>query len=542
MAAEVQPLAPVRAAPGPAPITADQAYWRSFKNQLLVPSPHNSAITSITAGATDTFAVSSGARVQIYNSRTRKLIKTISRFGVDDTARSGVLRRDGRILLASGDSGIVQAFDTGSRAILRQWGREEKRRQGVHCVRWSLSELTQFMTCGDDRTVRVWDLTEDQPRWIGRGHEDYIRTGCWLPEQGGVLVSGSYDQTVRVWDSRLSGEGRPAMTFKLAAAVEDVLALGPSTVAAAAGSTVSILNLIAGKADAVLRSHQKTVTKLARAQDGSRLLTAGLDGHVKVHSTESWEVVASVKYTAPILSLAVVSSGGDDRHLAVGLQTGLLSLRTRLAGTEKVKAKEKEKRMQAMIEGTADDHDRAKRKKDLRQGIRARDRGRDFRGEGVDIIIAGNDRGRVKKLKAWQKSLREGHYSLALDQVLRPAGGPDAFSGEEVLTLITALRHRSALRTALANRSEEQLIPVLAWVLNKISSPRLLPLVTDVLLLLLDLYSYRLGEWAEADSEDGRKIVRLIQRITARVRKGAEVAERAEGVVGMVSLLSGGGG
>src|ERR1700761_5418127 len=99
MAAEVRPIPRLRFAPGPAPITADQAYWKSFKNQLLLPSPHNAAITSITAPdynpigtQTDTFAVTSGGRVQIYNSKTRKLAKTISRFGVDDTARSGALR------------------------------------------------------------------------------------------------------------------------------------------------------------------------------------------------------------------------------------------------------------------------------------------------------------------------------------------------------------------------------------------------------------------------------------------------------------------
>lgn len=158
MAAEVQPIAPVRAAPGPAPLTADQAYWRTFKSQLLVPSPHNNAITSITTGANDTFAVTSGGRVQIFSSRTRKLIKTISRFGVDDVARSGVLRRDGRIVLAGGESGIVQAFDTGSRAILKQFMREEKRRQAVHVVRWRPDVLTEFMTCSDDRSVKVSTL------------------------------------------------------------------------------------------------------------------------------------------------------------------------------------------------------------------------------------------------------------------------------------------------------------------------------------------------------------------------------------------------
>lgn len=541
MAAEVQPIAPVRAAPGPAPLTADQAYWRTFKSQLLVPSPHNNAITSITTGANDTFAVTSGGRVQIFSSRTRKLIKTISRFGVDDVARSGVLRRDGRIVLAGGESGIVQAFDTGSRAILKQFMREEKRRQAVHVVRWRPDVLTEFMTCSDDRSVKVWDLTEDEPKFTGLGHEDYVRAGTWLPGQEGMLVTGSYDQTVRVWDTRQAG-GRAVMVFKVAGAVEDVLALSPSTVAVAAGNEVSILNLISGKPEVILRSHQKTVTSLSLAQNNTRLLTAGLDGHVKIHSTSSWEVVASTKYTAPILSLTTVpstSADSDDRHLAVGLQTGLLSIKTRLAGVEKVKSREKEKRMQALLEGKADEYERKQKKKDMRQGIQARDRGKDFRGEGADIIITGNERTKTKKLKAWQQSLRKGAYGQALDQVLSPAGGPDQFSNEEVLTLLTALRHRSALRTALAGRSEEQLTPVLGWVLKYINHPRLMTLTSDVLLVMLDLYSYRMGDWAEgAAGDEGRSVCALIERIGKRVRRGCELAQQAEGVVGVLELLS----
>lgn len=540
MAAEVQPLPPVRAAPGPAPLTADQAYWRTFKSQLLVPSPHNSAITSITTGAPDTFAVTSGGRVQIFNTRTRKLVKTISRFGVDDTARSGVLRRDGRILLAAGDSGVVQAFDTGSRAILKQWMREEKRRQAVHVVRWNPAVLTEFMTCSDDRTVKCWELTEEEPKWVGVGHEDYVRAGTWLPGQEGMLVTGSYDQTVRVWDTRQPGQGRAVMVFKLGGAVEDVVALSASTVAVAAGNEVSILNLISGKPEVILRSHQKSVTALSTAQGGARLLTAGLDGHVKIHSTQSWEVVASVKYTAPILSLSTIhaSAEGEERHLAVGLQSGLLSIRTRLAGTEKVKAREKEKKMQALIEGTADDYERKQRKKDMRQGIRARDRGKDFRGEGADIVITGNERARTKKLRPWQQNLRKGAYARALDLVLVPEGGAAQFSNEDVLTLLTALRHRSAMRAALADRNEEQLVPLLEWALKFVNHPRFLALITDVLFLVLDLYSPRMGEWADdGASDEGRRVYKLVERIGKRVRRGCELAQQAEGVVGVLELL-----
>jgi len=550
MAAEVQALPPARAPPGPAPLTADQAYWRTFKNQLLLPSPHNAGITSITlpgynpTGAQpDTFAVTSGSRVQIYSSKTRKLVKTISRFGVDDTARSGVLRRDGRILLASGDSGTIQAFDTGSRAILRQWRGEPGQKQAVHVVRWSPSVLTEFMSASDDRLVKVWDLTEDAPKWTGIGHEDYVRCGCYLPGQDGIVVTGSYDQTVWVWDTRQPGNNRSSMTFKHAAPIEDLLPLSNSMVVAAAGNEVTILNLIAGKAEHVIRSHQKTVTSLAVAQRGTRLVTGGLDGHVKVHNTTSWEVVAGFKYPSPILSLAVVRSGSqqekEDRHLAVGLQTGLLSLRTRLAGTEKAKSKEKEKRMEALIEGKADEYERKQKKKDVRQGIRARDRGKDFRGEGADIVITGNDRSVTKKLRPWQRSLRSGKYGLALDQALQPER-ESGINNEKVLTLLTALRHRSVLRMALAGRSADQLMPTLRWVLKHVNHARHVNILYDVLLLLLDLYSVKLAEWQESEDDDGKSVLRLVNKIQRRVRHTADAASQAHSTLGVLEMLAAG--
>jgi len=481
--------------------------------------------------------------VQIYSTKTRKLVKTISRFGVDDTARSGVLRRDGRILLAGGDSGVVQAFDSGSRAILRQWRGENAHKQPVHVVRWNPNVLTELMSASDDRTVRVWDLTEDVAKWTGIGHEDYVRCGCWLPGQDGMVVTGSYDQTVRLWDTRQPANNRPSMTFKHAAPIEDLLPLSSSMLASAAGNEVTILNFVSGKAEHIIRSHQKTVTSLAIAQQGSRLLTGGLDGHVKVHNTTSWEVVAAFKYPSPILSLVVVSAGSqeekEDRHLAVGLQTGLLSLRTRLAGTEKAKTKEKEKKMAALIAGEADEYERKQKKKDTRQGIRARDRGKDFRGEGADIIITGNDRTKAKKLRPWQRSLRSGKYGLALDQALEPEkdGG---INNEEVLTLLTALRHRSALRTALANRSAEQLVPTLRWVLRYVNHARHINLIYDVLLLLMDLYSLKLAEWQESEDEEGKEVQMLVARIQRRVRQAADMASQACTTLGVLDMLAAG--
>lgn len=424
----MQPLPVIKAAEGPAPITADQRYWKSFKSQALVPSPNSNPITHIsfpqtssnglsTLSSPDTFAVTSGSRIQIFSSKSRKLLKTISRFGYDDVAHSAEIRRDGRIVLAGGDSGAIQAFDTGSRAILKTW---KEHKQPVWTTKWSPTELTTLMSCSDDTTVRMWDLPSDQSVTTFVGHQDYVRSGAFMPGQSSSLVaSGSYDQTVRLWDAR--SPGRAVMIFKHEAAVESVLPMPSGTVLlTSADDQISVLDLVAGRPMQVLKNHQKAVTSLCLASGGTRLVSGGLDGHVKVFETSSWNVVSGLKYPSPVLSLSVIASGAahEDRHLAVGMQSGLLSLRTRLTGEKKVQEREKERVMKAMIDGTIADYDRKNKKKELRAGDKKRLRGRDFTGEGADIVIDGNARGKIRNNSKWETALRKGRYDVALDLVL----------------------------------------------------------------------------------------------------------------------------
>ena len=540
MAAPVERLQPVRLPPGPAPLTADQRYWRSFKSQQSVPAAHSSPVTHIsfpsssnplasTTTSTDTFAVTTGARIQIFSSRTRRLLRAITRFGPDDNAHSGSIRRDGRVLIAGGDSGTIQAFDVHSRAILKTW---KEHKQPVWVTKWCpQGDLTAVMSCSDDRTVRLWDLPSEESQWTGVGHGDYVRCGDFMPGQGAgnLLVSGGYDQTVRLWDSRAGGKA--AMIFQHTSAVESVLPMpGGTTLLAAADNQINVLDLVAAKPLERLQNHQKTVTSLCLASNGTRVLSGALDGHVKIFETSNWSVVAGLKYPSPVLSLCVVGAGTsrEDRHLAVGMESGIMSIRTRLSGQQKAQAREREKEMKALIEGTTEQFDRTKKRK--RQSTRnARIlRGKDFTGEGADIVINGNARGKIKNQSAWEKALREGRYAAALDTVINAK--PQ--SQQNILTLVTALRHRSALRTALKGRDKEELEPILKWLNKIIQDPRHIKLTSDVGFLVLDLYAQHLGE--------AHVIDKLIKKLHDAVRSSAEYSQQAHSTLGMLDLLTAG--
>ena len=530
MAVPVTALQPVKLPAGPSAVTPEQTYWRTFKSQILASSPSNNPVTHISnplpapsallSQPSDHFAVTTGARVQIFSIRTRRLVKTISRF--NDVAHGAEIRRDGRVMVVGDESGTIQVFDISSRSILKTW---KEHKQPVWVSKFSPSEPTALMSASDDRTVRLWDLPSQDSVTTFVGHQDYVRSAAFMPGQASsLLVSGSYDQTVRVWDPRAPLTA--VMTFKHAAPVEDVLPMPSGTsVLAAADNQISVLDLVAARPLRLLQNHQKTVTSLCLASNNTRLVSGGLDGHLKIFETTGWNVVAGSKYTSPILCLNVISSGAtqEDRHLAVGMQSGILSIKTRLSGQQKIKERERQKEMQALIEGRIDDHDKKITKK-RGKGWEKRLRGRDFTGEGADIIIEGNARTTQEKLKPWELSLRQGRYATALDQVLETS------SLSSTLTLLTALRHRSAMRTALAGRDNVSLKPIFKWICTHITDPRYVGVCVDVGILILDLYSSHMGESPEID--------RLMERLHTRVRREVEMAQQAQQTKGMLEFYT----
>ena len=527
MAAPVTSLQPIKLAKGPSPITPEQRYWRTFKSQILIPSPSNYAVTHIStpllplnavSQVSDHFAVTTGARVQIWSIKTRLLVKTISRF--DDIAHGAEIRRDGRIMVAGDDSGTVQVFDISSRAILKTW---KEHKQPVWFTNFSPVEPTTLMSASDDRTVRLWDLPSQESKCKFIGHQDYVRSGAFMPGQASsLLVSGSYDQTVKLWDPRVPSSA--VMTFKHTAPVESVLPMpSGTTILAAADSHVFVLDLVAARPLQILRNHQKAVTSLSLCSNNSRLVSGGLDGHLKVFETTGWNVVAGSKYPSPILSLAVIGSGigREDHHLAVGMQSGTLSIKTRLSGQQKVKERERQKEMQALIDGNIEELDKKKATKKSNR-MERRLRGRDFMGEGADIIIEGRPE-RRKKLKQWEVLLRKGKYGAALDQVL------EAKELVATVTLMTALRHRSAMRTALSGRDDVALQPIFKWICTYITNPRYVQLCVDIGVLVLDLYSAHMGESPKIDS--------LMRSLHQKVRTQVKMAQQAWQTTGMLDML-----
>ncbi|KAL7422709.1 U3 small nucleolar RNA-associated protein 15 [Cryptotrichosporon argae] len=490
------PLPSLPSAPRPSSSTNPHSrHFHSFRHPLFI--KHPSPITHIHFSPTrpHRYAVSTSTRVLVYAPRTGKVVKTISRF--KDTARGAEFRKDGKLVVAGSEDGLVQVFDVGSRAVLRTM---KGHNQPTHVTHFS-PHLPQILSASDDATVKLWDLSTQECITTLGAHTDYVRSAVFVPSSPHLVLSGSYDSTVRLHDVRLPAATANTITMRHGGApVEAVLAFPSGGVALSAGGPIlRVWDLaMAGRCARALSNHQKTVTCMAFDGAHRRVLTGGLDMMVKAYDVEEWKVVHTMRYPAPVLSLAV---SPDDTHIAAGMTDGTLSVRRRDPKAAEAAAADAQ---QAVIAAGAYEYFAEMETVFGAGHVRAR-------GDALPAVQGAADEFRVattraRRLKEFDRFLKAFKYGAALDAGLKKTVRPAT-----TFALIHELVQRDALRVALAGRDDVTLEPLVAFLVRHAIDPRFGEAAADVVGVLLDLYTPTLGHSPLVDD--------LLARLQSRVER-----------------------
>ncbi|CAO3616719.1 unnamed protein product [Cunninghamella blakesleeana] len=476
----------------PSKLSAEGKYWKRFKSPILIKEYGSIPSIYFSPVAPYDFAVTSSTRVQIYSAKTHQPKKTISRF--KDIAYSASFRHDGKLIVAGDATGLVQLFDVNSRAILRTF---REHTMPVHVTKFS-NDKTNIMSASDDKTVRIWDIPTETSINIFEGHEDYVRSGVVSDENPNLILTGSYDQTVKLWDTRLN---ECVMTMQHGAPVESILAYpGGGAVVSAGGPTIKIWDILSGgKCMHTLSNHQKTVTSLCFNGSASRLVTGSLDHHVKIYNVQDYRVVHSVKYPAPILSVGL---SPDNTHLAVGMANGLLSIRQR-----QVKSSEKvtKLRNQQLLQGGAYKYFMHGQSSSAKKNSSSKTVNGKQNAVNEDFTV---EKARRVKLAKYDKFLRRFQFSNALDEALKTS------NSSIIVSMLYELIHRDAIKTAVSGRDDVSLEPLVRFLMRNIHKPKFTNVLVDVSEIVLDTYHNVFGQSPLID----KLILQLSQKVANEVK------------------------
>jgi len=154
----------------------------------------------------------------------------------------------------------------------------------VSCVRFSPSVANPIIvSCGWDRVVKVWSLTNCKLQYDHLGHSEYLNTVTVSPD-GSLCASGGKDGKAMLWDLN---EGKHLYTLDAEGIIE-ALTFSPNRywLCAAAGSKIKIWDLesknVVDELKPEVPGKEPSVLSLAWSPDGLTLFAGYTDNVIRV--------------------------------------------------------------------------------------------------------------------------------------------------------------------------------------------------------------------------------------------------------------------
>ncbi|KAI6178057.1 DEAD box polypeptide 27 [Aphelenchoides besseyi] len=455
-------------------------YWSRMKELTVFEEPGIVTSVRFTPNAPHHLAATSAKRASFLDTSISQPIWLHNRF--KSSVHGLQFRRDGRFMGLGSEDGYVHFFDLQqnnlpSRHSLRVF-------QAHNCEVRTLaftSALNQCATFGDDGDIKVWDLAVSHstvPLWHGKNvHEDRIRAAVASKNQD-VIVSGSYDHTIKLWDTKQDPNEGPVISLKHGHPIESLL-LHPNNriLISAGGNLVKLWDIASGggKLLKTLENHARTVTSVCFSTKQRFLLSGGLDRRIHVYQIDQghFELIHSIKTAAPVLSLDVAP---NDECMAFGMNN-LLSVHRRHPKQHAHAATNDSK---TILIG-----DGQRKRKGTANTVYHKERG----GEAVKMDITASTRHADQiRLGKLDKLLRSYQYRKIVDQLF----GTEKLHEERstvVVATLERLRIAKALNIGFSGRHGKELSNILSFLSQNLFCPAYFPVLYEVTHAVLDLYA-----------------------------------------------------
>jgi WD40 repeat protein len=268
--------------------------------------------TRLATGAADNL-------VHIWDAKTGKKETTLPKHASEVAALAW--SPDGKTL-ASGSSdkqggyagGIVKLFDTMS------WKeRSLPKLQVAPVLALAFTAKGTLVIAGKDNAIRVCDAASGEELQVLKGHLGWVPSVA-LAKGGEILVSGSFDGTVKIWEPELL-TSRNLLKVSNTPVAAVLFAADDRSLATGSGDgLVKLWDVATGKALKTLAGSQKgAVLALAWGAEGKTLISGGSDGMLRLWDTDPNSATFGTeldKVEAHAKEVACLSSADSGKTLA----------------------------------------------------------------------------------------------------------------------------------------------------------------------------------------------------------------------------------
>ena len=179
-----------------------------------------------------------------------------------------------------------------------------------------------FASCGGDKTVFVWDVGSGLVSRRLMGHDQRVNAVAYAGVDCSVLLSASYDKTVRCWDCR-SRSAKPIQVLSESAdSVASVAASEHEVVAGSVDGCVRVYDLRTGRATSDTLA--QPVTHVALSHDSNCVLAGCLDARLRLLDKSNGQLLNQYSGHANKAYKLTCCLSHDDALVLCGSEDGAL--------------------------------------------------------------------------------------------------------------------------------------------------------------------------------------------------------------------------